>query len=97
MSRTTDGTAVAMIVESIATRAVDSITAARTGPRSDRSPTLLSDTCTTVTRDLRKRRAEAVGVHVPPADRPVGDLRAGRRPSPATAAPGPRCWSANAR
>src|ERR671933_1867988 len=38
-SRTIEGTAVAMTVESIATRAVASMTAARIGPRSDRSPT----------------------------------------------------------
>src|SRR5215213_6998760 len=39
-----DGTAVAMIVASIATRPVESITAIRTGPRSDRSPTSFSVT-----------------------------------------------------
>ena len=38
-SRTTDGTAVAMIVLSSATSPVASITDASTGPRSDRSPT----------------------------------------------------------
>ena len=38
-SRTIDGTAVARIVASIATRPVQSMTAARTGPRSDRRPT----------------------------------------------------------
>src|ERR1700753_2654257 len=40
ISLTIEGTAVAMIVESTATRAVASITAMRTGPRSDRKPTL---------------------------------------------------------
>jgi hypothetical protein len=38
------GTAVAMIVESIAMRPVESITASRVGPRSDRSPTFFSVT-----------------------------------------------------
>src|SRR3954447_16926030 len=38
-SRTIDGTAVETIVASRATRAVDSMTAISTGPRSDRSPT----------------------------------------------------------
>ncbi|GAA0498889.1 hypothetical protein Ade02nite_83730 [Paractinoplanes deccanensis] len=42
MSSTIEGTAVARIVESIAISAVESMTAARTGPRSDRSPTLLT-------------------------------------------------------
>jgi hypothetical protein len=44
MSSTIDGTAVAMIVESMAMSPVESITASRTGPRSDRSPTLFSVT-----------------------------------------------------
>jgi hypothetical protein len=38
-SRTIDGTAVATMVESIATRPVDSIKAMRMGPRSERNPT----------------------------------------------------------
>src|SRR4051794_36052124 len=44
MSRTIDGTAVAMIVESMATSPVDSMTAMSTGPRAERNPTLLPDT-----------------------------------------------------
>ena len=39
MSRTIDGTAVAMIVESTAMRPVASMTAPRIGPRSERRPT----------------------------------------------------------
>src|SRR5512132_1434743 len=39
MSATIDGTAVAMIVESTAIRPVASMTAPRTGPRSERRPT----------------------------------------------------------
>src|SRR5690349_17042909 len=38
-SSTTDGTAVARIVASMATNDVDSITASSTGPRSERRPT----------------------------------------------------------
>src|SRR5215213_2685027 len=38
-SATTDGTAVAMTVASMATRAVESMIPMRTGPRSDRNPT----------------------------------------------------------
>src|SRR6478735_2207893 len=38
-SRTIDGTAVATMVESMATSPVDSIRAMRMGPRSDRNPT----------------------------------------------------------
>src|SRR3954454_2381051 len=46
-----DGTAVAMTVASMATRAVESITPMRTGPRSDRKPTPDDDagTCSTLT------------------------------------------------
>src|SRR6185312_7110085 len=40
-SLTMDGTAVARMVESIATRPVDSMSAMRMGPRSERKPTLL--------------------------------------------------------
>src|SRR5689334_137784 len=50
MSLTIDGTAVAMIVESMAMRPVESITASRTGPRADRSPTLFSVTTGTYPR-----------------------------------------------
>src|SRR3954454_8895097 len=39
MLATMEGTAVAMTVASMATRAVDSITPMSTGPRSDRNPT----------------------------------------------------------
>src|SRR5687768_10128413 len=70
MSSTIDGTAVAMIVESMAMRPVESITASRTGPRSERSPTLFSVTL----QDYPTRAVTA---------RPVGQERAGSRLFPA--------------
>src|SRR5919112_6156811 len=75
MSRTTDGTAVAMIVESIATNAVVSITAMRIGPRSDRSLTLLD----VATRNLPAHRPhDAAPVPSGPRSHSVGTHASGR-------------------
>src|ERR671921_826867 len=80
MSRTTDGTAVAMIVESIATNAVESITAMRIGPRSDRSPTLLD----VATRNLPARRPRDAAprprtAHIAARSAPLPGLAGGHR------------------
>src|SRR5690349_324436 len=68
MSRTIDGTAVAMIVESMAMRPVESIMASRTGPRAERSPTLLS-----VTVRIYPARADSGLFPAAPPTRPPAD------------------------